>query len=391
MKIGILTLVNQLNYGGVLQAYALQRVLRDRGYDVEVIDYWYSQRNIDLYGEYLTASGFDWRKIALFIKKQLRVGFMFGELRRRESTISFLDKHIKLSRCSYCSAEELAFIADYDCIIVGSDQVWNYQWFGTPNPFLLGQVPSSVRKVAYAPSFGFKQLPTCRLSEYQTALNGFDFISAREKEGCEQIRSWIGRSVERVLDPSLLLTADQWASDFNLTVNRGNYIFCYWLGDLSILLPRLYTLARHQRKRIRLFVGNDIKWRGTWFRLQWYRSRMLFGLDVKLVRSADPEAFLREISQSSAVLSDSFHALMFAVTFRKPVRILTNTEKGRTDMSARMLNFVDLLELRDVVTESIECEIKFSPVSDAVSQKLEANRQKSFRFLLTSVGERCRN
>ncbi len=384
--IGILTLLNQLNYGGVLQAFALQKVLRDRGYPAEVIDYWLSPRNSLLAGHFFDETRSPLSRACHLLGFIFRRGPLYAlrDYRRRKRTLRFIQTRIMRSAKTYRHADELRGLGGYACLIAGSDQVWNYQWHGRPNPFLLGAVPDTVRKVSYAASFGFKQLPDDRLAEYRDALLAFHALSVREQEGAEMVRQWTGREAQWVLDPTLLLPENEWRAQLGPAPDAGRpFIFCYWLGDLTACMELLKTLRQGGRPRVVLFLSlQQLYGKRTFSDL--LRRWRLFALPNVTVRcDAGPEEYLADLAGASAVVSDSFHALMFSCIFRKPVKIVTRSSAERARMSARMRDFAERYGLADVIESEVPTQaFAFArPDYAAVWREIEKDRVRSLAFI----------
>lgn len=344
LKIGILTLVNQLNYGGVLQAYALQRVLRDLGYDAEVIDYWLSPYKTPLVAGWKSSGRPLCRRISNLFREFLGENLFFGALqRRRIKTQNFIQAHIRMSPVAYRTPEELSTIKGYEVIIVGSDQVWNYQWFGHPNPFLLEHISDSIRRISYAASFGFKVLPPEYLEEYRRGLSKFVGIGVREKEGVSLVSEWTGRKAEWVLDPTLLMPRESWSRLAGERRETGQYIFCYWLGDFGLLRPVLSELVQKLGVPVRLYINAAEKVHaGAFFRRMAGDFCDLLNRDVQIVHDAGPIEFLSALRDAEYILSDSFHAMMFSVVFEKKTAILVDSSEMRRSMTARMVDFAEM-------------------------------------------------
>ncbi|MDA3926405.1 MAG: polysaccharide pyruvyl transferase family protein [Kiritimatiellae bacterium] len=386
MNIGILTFHSQINYGGVLQAYALQKVLQDNGYDVEVIDFWLTPENTHLLGEWLDGHISIPKRVIRFCMQTVLVGYVRDEIVRRKRTIQFLEQHLKRSKCVYRNQSELAAVNGYDVIIVGSDQVWNYRSPRIPNPFLLGFLTENQRRISYAASFGFKELPSERFNEYRQALLGFQSISVREKEGQDIVRDICNRSSEWVLDPTLLLEKEKW---MGLFPNRGSsdaYVFCYWLGDINRIVPLLVKLAKTRGQVVHLYAD----WRGWGLRQVFVqlmlRGVFMFSPRIKCCFSAGPVEFVEGIASSSAVISDSFHAMMFARIFEKPMQIIINSTPSRKKMAARMKEFAARYNMSGVVIDDIPDELDISSVEKPyVSEKMDEDRLRSLQFLCDAV------
>ena len=111
-------------------------------------------------------------------------------------------------------------------IIVGSDQVWNYNCSGNDTTFLLDWCETS-KKYSYAASFGVAELPEQQVPFFKEQLSKFRYISVREKTGQDICEKQLGLSAEVVLDPTLLLTKDEWANRFCIQAKDKKYILVY--------------------------------------------------------------------------------------------------------------------------------------------------------------------
>jgi hypothetical protein len=393
-KIGILTLNQQLNYGGVLQSYALQRYLRNQGYDAEVITYWLSENNAHLKGHYWFDDSVPLLRRAInAVRNEYRKGFVFAEILRRWRTIKFIQRYIRMSEKVYRNADELKAIDGYDAIIVGSDQVWN-TWHGHNNPFLLNDIQPQIKKTAYAPSFGVNEIPAELQNEYSVALKKFVTLSCREKSGVDMIEELTGRNAEWVVDPVLLLNQEEWNREFSIQPASKDYILCYWLGNFPDIIPTLHKIAKREKKKIYLFLRENFSgeiWDDLKFRAYW-RKEFANDPHIRLFRSAGPKEFLSHLAGASAVISDSFHALMFSAIYQKPVRIIINSVPDRKKMADRMKNFCEKLALTECLSYDIERNLDcVSPYTESNSQILSDWIMESKSFLLHNLGKCCQS
>jgi len=388
MKIGILTLHSQLNYGGVLQAYALQKVLRNNVVNAEIIDYWSSRDNADLYGGLLCSKLLPTTRLYRFFKNILKNGFAFADLVRRKRTVSFLKNKISLSQVSYKDARELRGVSGYDCYIVGSDQIWNPNWHGIPNPFLLSFLDCQQKKISYAASFGVNEVPLERQQEYSSALREFASIGVREKAGVEIVKELTGRDSDWVLDPTLLLSREDWSELCGPESGSSPYIFCYWLGDVSTVIKLLVDLSKKKSMKIKLYGNPDILMSsyGKIFSL-FVRIFFSFHPRVKCCFDAGPVEFLRGLRDCAGVVSDSFHALIFSVIFSKPAKIFVNSSVHRKGTSSRLLDFARYFGLEKVVEVDIPDGgiVLEDPDYEQVAHKIEDSQKTSLTFLFDSL------
>ena len=206
MKIGILTLPLHTNYGGILQAYALQTVLSRLGHNACVIEK--EQRPLHLPV---------WRKPVKYARRIIRnlrgepYPIFYEQKQNRELPIirQHTDKFIRknIRRMTF-SAYSAIIESDFDAIVVGSDQVWRPQYFDDIRTAYLDFAEGwRIRRMAYAASFGTDAWEYTRSKEKECRrlLRMFDAVSVREASGVELCREHFGVKAEHVLDPTMLL------------------------------------------------------------------------------------------------------------------------------------------------------------------------------------------
>ena len=236
LKAGLLTFYHLHHYGAVLQAAATQRALASLGWDCEIIDYFVNQ-DIRILKPPTTPG-----RAASDAYNTLH----YPALKRRWQRFeAFSRDHLNLTPRRYQSREELcAASLPYDLLVSGSDQIWNPTIFPDQrfDPVFFGAF-SPLRKIAYAPSFGTAHLPEGMEEELKAYLAGFSHLSVREAAGRDIIRDAAEREAEVVLDPTLLLTAEDWAALAAERTVRGEYILCYCISRSGALEPYIRRLA----------------------------------------------------------------------------------------------------------------------------------------------------
>ena len=267
MKIGILTFHSQLNYGGVLQCWALQSVLQKMGHDVAIIDRWLDVDNSFLECGYNKLDVKGWLKFC--VRTLLGLGDI-NELIRVIRTKKFIKKYLYLTPYHFVDWEHAPENLGIDVLIVGSDQVWHCGDSSNPAVYLLEGAPC-IPAVAYAASFGMPHLPEfsydgkmsgMRDSIYKRGLKKFRSISCREREGVMLCRE-LGFSATHVLDPTLLMRATEWIDGLGLTGSSAQkhkkVLVCYLLSEnLMEMLPYLHLFARRERCVIKVFLNTTL-------------------------------------------------------------------------------------------------------------------------------------
>lgn len=343
MKIGILTFHSQLNYGGVLQCWALVRALRSQGHEPVVIDRWFDEDNTFLerhYNKWGVSRWFLWA-----VRSAFQLGDFAPWLRHRR-TKRFIAKNLPLTPYHFVDWEDAPKDLGVDVLVVGSDQVWNPSFGKSTRFYLLEGVP--MRKIAYAASFGVRRLDSAVQAIYREALSKFDAISCREQEGVA-LCGELGLHADRVADPTLLIGEDEWRQSFCKGRKDGKkHLVCYLLGeDVFSLKEDLAAFASRQDCVVDIFL-NDWAANPCVLPMPTTLSRLkawLSGLGsrwhsrVKVHVAAGPAEFVSAHANAEWVLTDSFHSLMFATIFGRNCRVLSPKTDGRKDMFGRIEEF----------------------------------------------------
>ena len=301
-KVGIITQHRVVNYGSVLQTYALQEKIKELGYVCEVIDY-YPERFTPLGMLKRIKNKGDKFKKSFLIRTAARVIIIPSYAIRFHMFFKFLNNRIDMTSKTYKTEKELEeenFC--YDIYCTGSDQVWNTDCAGFDPAYFLSFVPDGIKKNAYAASFGFSDLPSSYTDEYKRRLDGFHCISVREASGAKIIKSLLGYDVPVVLDPTLLLDSEDWQSITPaLPKRKKGYILVYNVLKPVQMLDYARRLAREKGLEI-LYINGET-----------YQN-----FDLKHVRALSPEGFLALYKNADYVLTNSFHGTVFSIIFKRP-------------------------------------------------------------------------
>ena len=335
-KTGILTLYyNNMNYGGLLQAFALPFVIQKHiGIPAEQIRY--SQQNTDT--DLCTSKS----KKSLSIY-QLGINF-FSALTsnkrsiRKESFLEFMND-IPHSRNIYSHETIQQCNSNYEIFICGGDQIWNGEMVGEHlDVYTLQFVNQGLKKIAYSPSVAIshmsKQVEDC----LGKGLLGIDRISVREKRSLDILKRLSDKKIEVVVDPVLLLTKSEWLEQSRPTKINGKYILCYLLGDSITQRKAVEIISKRLKLRIVTFphiVNNVVR-----------KCDLFFG-DIKDYTSG-PRQFLDLINNAELVITDSFHACVFSMIFETPFIVFERnkpSEKG--NMNSRIYDFLEEYHLEN--------------------------------------------
>lgn len=333
-KIGILTSTPSFgdNYGAVLQACALQLYLNQHGFMAE--DLLYQGAGESALG---VKAGFGARFKGIFLSgnslsRSLAVIATKRKRASRERLFkSFLDNHIALSAAHVDYGALQGLLSCYDVFICGSDQVWNPRVHGEKNDpgYFLQFAVGKARTIAYAPSFGVSTLPkacTKNLSEY---VRNIDFVSVREDSGARLLAEYAGIEAPVVVDPTLLLTAVDWdAIAIKPEWLPTRYLAVYKFGERGEYDKLIKVTAR----KLGLEIVNIPAAVDPVFKTRW---------DI------GPSEFLAIVRGAELVCTDSFHATVFSVTYRRPCVVFPRDAPGSVkSMNSRMEGILCRLGLK---------------------------------------------
>ncbi len=312
-KVAIASCHDKYNYGSLLQAYATEKAIERLGCDVITID----KRGL---GKVIGTGRRKYYKENLFNLSmyKAKIGFVkhrvkqltdrdFGEkmAERNNAFASFAEREFSLSP-RFSTFEELGeYCADFNSVVVGSDQLWLPVNIAG-DYFTLSFVPEGVRKVAYATSFGVSTLNDVYLARAAEFLATFSAISVREITGASLVKR-AGRDADVVCDPTMLLCKDEWGA-----LTRGScavppepYVFCYFLGknawnrDCAKRLAKLTGCKVLAISHLDEYVGYDDDF-----------------ADVQPY-DIDPFQWVELLANARYVCTDSFHASVFSCLFEK--------------------------------------------------------------------------
>lgn len=327
--VGVITLHNSPNYGSCLQAYATQRVLEKLGVQPKIIDY-YRHDAIPENETDRALNGQLAKKLPIFkipgVKAIAHIPVSRMVARRAAPLNEFRRGRLALTERKYYSVEELeADSPEADVYCTGSDQVWNSTWNGGfERAFYLSFAPEGAKRVAYAASIGKKTLEDWEIPLMREALSRYDAISVREAEAVELLDSIGIHGAVPVIDPALMLDADEWRAVSDGWVSNGPYILLYQLNR-SVEFD---TYAQRVSKETGLPV-----------------VRIAYGVHEKrhgetAVVCPTVGRFLSLFLGAELVLTDSFHGTAFSVNLGKR---FVSVSPGR--FSGRIGNLLAMTEL----------------------------------------------
>lgn len=341
MRIGIVTIIDDFNYGNRLQNYAVQKKLSK--YKTITID-----NDINYFSLLV-------RKL-----KMLKICVDPHNERNRYKNFYMFNRNINFSKRMYSSKNKLKFLNNYDYLIVGSDQVWNPN-FGRLNDLDLLSFADNNKRIAFSASFGVNDIPDNMKLKVGEELKKFKAISVRENRGKEIVEELTGRKdIEVLVDPTMLLTAEEWdkVSKKPKMLNYKKFILNYFLGNLS----------DSRRKEIeRVAVENNCE--------------IINLMDINSpFYSCGPSEFLYLEKHAFLICTDSFHSCVFAILYNRPF-IVFDRDDNLVSMNSRIETLINKFKLKHrkfsgkIITDNLKCDY-----TEAL-KILDKERKKAEKFL----------
>ena len=374
MKIGIVTFYSECNYGAFLQALGSYSYLKSKGHDVFFINYNPS------------------KDVSLLLKLGLHDGTFFHKILRRYNINvryklkPYCEKYLngfEEARKRFFVETEKAneanikdIVDDFDCIYVGSDQVWNMRKAGKEKLFYFLNFFKSgkTRKISYAACFGqYYQNPNL-LPEMREALKDFNAISVRNKISRRLVKELVGIDVPIVCDPTVLLGDYKFAeSDYTVKNGLKEYILAYCLD------PRQKRKHEESLDFLRNKLGKKIVTITSSHHTAW----SLENADIN-VYDATPMDWLSLFANASYVYTDSFHGAIFSLLYKKElIMMIEDNERADRlkDLSERYEVGCRLCFSLDDVKSKYDSCMEY----DAICRRISEHRTMSMDYLTNAL------
>lgn len=370
MKIAILTQPLCNNYGGTLQNFALQTVLRRLGHDVVTLNTPTPPVHYSTLRLLLSSCK---RFLRKYIYKDPSIVYI-NPLRQHNKSIAnsgehkrFIDTHINSIMVELPLMPEFCQLHQFDAYVVGSDQVWRPRYNRCLQNFYLDFTSAvNVRRIAYAASFGVDswEADEQMTTQIKALAQRFDAISVREASGVDLCDKFLGVPAKWVLDPTMLLNAEGYLSLVNTIVKDKDssqpYVGVYVLDINRPFVEKMEQLSAQ--------TGLPIKYLGRMTKTSY----------------TSIEEWLDGIANAEYVITDSFHGTVFSIIFNKRFLSVGNTARGNARFDS-LLSMFDLrnrfVSLSDVTPTMLSAGIDYEKVNDILlRQRIEA-----FSFLKENI------
>lgn len=365
MKIGILTFHRALNYGAVLQCYALTRYLQECGHEVEVVDY--RPDGIEKYRQFFPHDMVMGRKGLLMKIKGFLVSILL--IRKKKKAIRsfdcFLDNYLPVS--NKVSNNNTGLLNRYDYIVMGSDQVWSPTICDGFDSIYWGEFPhKDVKLITYAASIGGHNIISDDMwDEIGGLIKNYQSVSVREQELYHQLKERFSLPITIVVDPTILVSESTF-DEIAVKPKEENYVLFFNLDTDD----RAETIAKNVAKYYQCKVI-------ALYAIQEFKQPSEGIIDMF---SVTPQEFLGYFKYAKFIVTSSFHGTVFSVVFRKDFFSL------RWEQCDRAYNFLKTLGLenrminKDALIETPE-KVDYSGV-DAL---MASNRETSEHYIQSSI------
>ena len=363
LKTITVTSQNAINYGAVLQAYALQKKLSELGIDDEIIDI---KSHDKVYLKKIRLG----RTLPSDIYNNIINLFYIGKTKKRVCRFKgFVKNNIKTTRCYITDKEVVDEPCIADVYITGGDQMFNTHKGVNPVSFLeFGS--DNTRRISYSTSMGVATVDERYLGEFVSAIEKYSFLSVREINMKNYISKLCSVPCFVNIDPTFLLKGKAWenmASKSKVpqkTLDK-KYILVYAL---------LYNpLLNDAVKKLKKETGLEVIAINP-------SSRCFVKADV-IIRDAGPLEFLSLFKNAQYILTTSFHGTCFSIIFQK--KFFSFIRKvGET----RINNILNTLNLSDKIITDLN-QIKLDEILyDDVNNIIRDERAKANEYLTKAIG-----
>ncbi len=373
MKIGIVTIPPRNNYGGALQAYALQRVLSEMGHEAYII--MPEEKPKFKLNPYLAPLIYLKRAFLKYVLRDKNSIVFWGyKFERdikivRQQYVKFLDENILQYHCN--KYQDIAH-NEFDAFVVGSDQVWRKLFFDNiQNAYLDFAKKWDIKRYAYAASFGTSELneyPPDEVAECRSLIKMFDAVSVREDVGVDICKDYFNKDAQHVLDPTMLYDKEDYEKLIENEPQQRGILLRYFLESTEQSELIISTIC-DKLNLVSLKVTAE---------KYYYYSLLVDNIDDYVIPS--PYKWLSALRDAEFVVTDSFHGVVFSIIFNKPFVVMMKEISGK----ARIPSLLKIFGLENRLINNVNelNEAHFAPIDyDRVNKIKKEWQQRSFEFL----------
>lgn len=384
--LGLCICYYNFNFGSMLQAYATVKEIEKRGIDYRIISYkkrltiGFTAKNVFR----IFNSAWRGEKKLIVQKKLSRMivpEYAMNVCIRNAAFQAFMEENFDKKVFQCYGYDQLRRSAEkFDAFLVGSDQMWSPSGLAT-NFYNLMFVPDEKKKISYASSFGVSEIPFYQKKRTAEFLNRIDYLSVRENVGVKIIRDLTGRDALVTVDPTMLLTAQEW-DEFSGgdRLSEEKYIFAYFLGNNPEFRRIVKELQRKTGLKIITLRHLD----------EYIPQDEQFGDEAPY--NLRPEGFVNLMKNAEYVCTDSFHGSVFSSLFHRQFvvfpRYSETASLSRNSRISSLLNNLGLEKRLYNPSKAIDLQADEPICYELVEIKRRKLIEKSLQFLDEAIGAR---
>ncbi len=377
-KIGIATVYTGYNYGSALQAFATKSVLESLGYNSELLCIAGSLikgRDIRIKKLSVIFARTVWRPWSLKRTLVIYKGTPASQLTEASKSLfqTFYDKTLQPEKTSYGNLRKRARTDEFPAFVCGSDQIWNSTTYYV-DPFYYLRFAPINKRIAFAPSFGRDYVPDYNLKKITKYISGIPYRSVRESSGSDIVETIIGEKPAVLIDPTLILSANQWIEALRLKdatcKEKEPYILAYFLDD-----PSNHAI-------------DCIEWlkRATGFKVIGIPYGFENSNSYNEVAVAGPREFVQLARNAAAICTDSFHGTAFALNFKIPFYTFDRNYGTAEIQSTRVFSLLELVSLTERFNPPLETLEAMIALGNS-EEVLVTERKKAVAYLKNALYE----
>ena len=347
-KVGILNYHDGINHGAFLQCYALYNFIEIQGHSVEVINYKNSRHWFREYRYFLVR-----KNLVSIIRNIIKI-------------IKFKSCHRMMKMTAPLRSNKRINNYNYDCVLVGSDEVWNYT-----NPMVgydityFGEGINTGKIGSYAASFGWLEANTSLPFEIKSRLKIFSYISVRDDNSKAIIKNNIDLDVDILVDPTFLYNFNDYEVEYkNASQFLDDYILVYAPGIIDDSIEKKIREMYGDKRQI-VSIGRAVPW-----------------ADINIL-DVDPFEWLWFMKNSSFIVTSSFHGTIFSIKYEKQfISIPNKASYNKIDYLLRKLNLSDrFLFTESDIEKFIDADINYKKVNETLNKDIDRSKNALFSFL----------
>lgn len=367
-KLGIMTFYAVQNYGAALQAFALQQKLQELGANTELLKFYDLHNESDKSHSFKAKYPLSFRIKAIFrnlinIKNRLYI-----KKKYISNSLGFNDfktKYLQISNVPFYTFEDLIKANTlYDAFITGSDMVWTPIGQNLKAYFL--QFADKNKRFSYAPSItGCQNFTQDEENSIKRYLEEFNLISCREREGVDYVKKMVKRDAVLVLDPTLLLSKNEWIEKLSLKSKdlTKPYALIYMFGSIPRQIQNnIFSFGKRKNLDIRF--------------IPLYDKQILYEMKYQNYGPIGPREFVDMFCNASFIFTNTFHGLLFSLIFEKPFVVYKRESDNKwkanetriTDLLSELGQNERFLDLSDGFSDSY-CEMDYTDINKVIEEK----------------------